>query len=54
MKVTVCAAVQNGHAVGVTITTEPPNSGISSCIAGAVRRMSFPSNPKLDIATTRF
>jgi hypothetical protein len=54
MKVTVCAAVQNGHAVGVTVTTEPPNGGISSCIAGAVRRMSFPSNPKLDIATTRF
>lgn len=54
MKVTVCAAVQNGRAVGVTITTEPPNGGISSCIAGAVRRMSFPSNPKLDIATTRF
>jgi hypothetical protein len=54
MKVTVCAAVQNGHAVGVTVTTEPPNGGISGCIAGAVRRMSFPSNPKLDIATTRF
>ena len=54
MKVTVCAAVQNGHAVGVTVTTDPPNGGISSCIAGAVRRMSFPSNPKLDIATTRF
>ena len=40
--------------VGVTVTTEPPNGGIASCIAGAVRRMSFPSNPKLDIATTRF
>jgi hypothetical protein len=54
MKVSVCAAVQNGRAVGVTVTTEPPNGGISSCIANAVRRMTFPSNPKLDIATTRF
>ena len=54
MKVTVCAAVQNGRAVGVTVTTEPHNGGISSCIAGRVRAMSFPSNPKLDIATTRF
>jgi hypothetical protein len=54
MHVSVCAAVQNGRAVGVTVTTEPPNGGISSCIAGAVRRMSFPSNPKLDVATTRF
>ncbi|HKQ69445.1 MAG TPA: hypothetical protein VJT73_08905 [Polyangiaceae bacterium] len=54
MHVTVCAAVQNGRAVGVTVTTDPPNGGIAGCIAGAVRRMSFPSNPKLDVATTRF
>ncbi len=54
MHVNVCAAVQNGRAVGVTVTTEPPNGGIASCIANAVRRMSFPSNPKLDVATTRF
>lgn len=54
MKVTVCAAVQNGRAVGVTVTTEPANGGISSCIANRVRAMSFPSNPKLDIATTHF
>jgi len=54
MHVNVCAAVQNGRAVGVTVTTEPPNGGIASCIANKVRAMSFPSNPKLDIATTRF
>jgi hypothetical protein len=54
MHVNVCAAVQNGRAVGVTVTTEPPNAGITNCITGAVRRMSFPSNPKLDVATTRF
>jgi hypothetical protein len=54
MHVNVCAAVQNGRAVGVTVTTEPSNSGIAGCIAGAIRRMNFPSNPKLDVATTRF
>jgi len=54
MHVNVCAAVQNGRAVGVTVSTEPPNGGIANCIANAVRRMSFPSNPKLDVATTRF
>jgi hypothetical protein len=54
MHVNVCAAVQNGRAVGVTVTTEPPNAGISNCVTNAVRRMNFPSNPKLDIATTRF
>jgi eukaryotic-like serine/threonine-protein kinase len=54
MHVNVCAAVQNGRAVGVTVTTEPPNPGVAGCISNAVRRMGFPSNPKLDIATTRF
>jgi hypothetical protein len=54
MHVSVCAAIQNGRAVGVTVTTEPRNPGIASCIAGRVRGMSFPSNPKLDITTTRF
>lgn len=54
MKVRVCAAVQNGRAVGVTVTTDPPNAGVASCIAGRVRGLGFPSNPKLDIATTVF
>ncbi len=54
MHVNVCAAVQNGRAVGVTVRTEPPDARISGCIASHVRRMSFPSNPKLDITTTRF
>ncbi len=54
MSVNVCAAVQNGRAVGVTVTTNPSNPGISSCIAGRVRGMSFPSNPKLDVARTTF
>ncbi len=54
MHISVCAAVQNGRAVGVTVSTDPPNGGIANCISSAVRRMSFPSNPKLDIATTRF
>jgi hypothetical protein len=50
----VCAAVQNGRAVGVTVTTDPPSPGIASCIAGKVRAMSFPSSPRLDIARTNF
>ncbi len=54
MHVTICAAVQNGRAVGVSVTTDPPNRGISSCVAGGVRGLSFPSNPKLDVTTTRF
>ena len=54
MSVTVCAAVQNGHAVGVTVSTKPPSPGIAGCISGQIRGMAFPSNPRLDIATTTF
>jgi hypothetical protein len=54
MAVSVCAAVQNGRAVGVTVTTDPPNAGISSCVAGQVRALPFPSHPRLDVARTTF
>ncbi len=54
MTVSICAAIQNGRAVGVTVTTDPPNSGIASCISGRVRSMSFPSHPALDVTRTVF
>lgn len=54
MTVNICAAVQNGRAVGVTVTTDPSNPGIASCIAGRVRGMSFPSHPALDVTRTVF
>jgi hypothetical protein len=54
MSVNICAAVQNGRAVGVTVTTNPPNKGISSCISGAIRGLSFPSHPRLDVTNTSF
>ncbi len=52
--VTICAAVQNGRAVGVTVTMKPPNPGLQSCVAGQIRSMSFPSHPRLDVTTTSF
>lgn len=54
MEVSICAAVQNGRAVGVTVSTNPPNGGIASCVAGQVRAISFPANPRLDVARTTF
>jgi eukaryotic-like serine/threonine-protein kinase len=54
MSVNICAAVQNGRAVGVTVTTNPPNKGIASCISGAVRGLPFPSHPRLDVTNTTF
>jgi len=54
MGVSICAAVQNGRAVGVTVTTTPRNPGIAGCVAAAVRRINFPSHPKLDVTRTTF
>ena len=54
MHVTICAAVQNGRAVGVTVSTDPSDKRIAGCVAGAVRGLSFPSHPRLDVTTTTF
>jgi eukaryotic-like serine/threonine-protein kinase len=53
-KISICAAVQNGRAVGVTVVVTPRNPGASSCIAAGVRGLGFPSNPKLDVTHTSF
>jgi hypothetical protein len=54
MSVSICAAVQNGRAVGVTVSTQPSDSKKVACITSAVRGLSFPSHPKLDVTRTRF
>ena len=54
MGISICAAVQNGRAVGVTVVTTPSSPSHQSCIASGVRRLSFPSNPKLDVVRTKF
>jgi len=53
-KINICAAVQNGRAVGVTVVVTPRNPGAASCIAAGVRGLGFPSNPKLDVTHTSF
>ncbi len=54
MGVNICAAVQNGRAVGVSVSTDPPSPGIASCVAGQIRSMGFPSHPRLDVTRTTF
>lgn len=54
MEVNICAAVQNGRAVGVTVSTRPSNPGVASCVSGAVRSLSFPAHPRLDVTRTTF
>jgi eukaryotic-like serine/threonine-protein kinase len=50
----ICAAVQNGRAVGVTVVAKPRDRRIESCVAAGVRGISFPSHPKLDVTRTSF
>jgi len=50
----ICAAVQNGHAVGVTVASAPPSSEIEICVAKQVRNLSFPAHVKMDVVTVRF
>lgn len=54
LAIKICAAVQNGRAVGVTVRTEPADPGVASCVDHAVRRLSFPQHPKLDVVRTSF
>ena len=54
MKVEVRVAIKLGHAVGVTVVTNPPNTGVASCIDHAVRGMSWPSSPKMDSFKTNY
>jgi hypothetical protein len=53
-KVRICAAVQNGRAVGVTVAADPPSHDVEVCIAGEVRKLAFPSNAKMDFADVHF
>ena len=54
MTVRICAAVKNGKAIGVTVHTVPGNHDSALCVARAVRRLGFPSSPRLDVVRTTF
>ena len=54
MHVTIRVAVKMGRAVGVTITTNPPNPGIAACIDRQVRGLGWRPSPKTDFVTTNY
>jgi hypothetical protein len=54
MKVTVRVAVKMGRAVGVTVSTVPPNGGIAGCIDRSVRGLQWAVSPKTDFVTTNY
>ncbi len=54
MAVQICVAVQNGRAKGVTVRTSPPSGAKQRCVARAVRGLSYPSHPRMDVARATF
>jgi hypothetical protein len=54
MHVTVKVAVRGGRAVGVTVSTSPPNPQIASCVDHAVRGLTWPVNGKMDSFVTTY
>jgi hypothetical protein len=53
-EISICAAVQNGRARGVTVATAPSSKAVESCIDRAVRGLRFPPHGKLEVARTFF
>jgi hypothetical protein len=54
MKVTVRVAIKNGHAVGVSVYTNPPNPAVAGCVDRHVRGLGWPANSKMDSFTTTY
>lgn len=50
----VCAAVKDGRAVGITVTSSPAIPALNGCVRNAVARLKFPQNSRLDVTHTRF
>ncbi len=50
----ICVAVQDGKAVGVSVTTEPQSAAINACVRRSVAGLRFPRSARLDVTHTRF
>ncbi len=53
-KAWVKVAIQHGHALGVTVTTDPDQPGVNSCIAGNVRGLSWRNTGGVSTCTRTF
>ncbi|MCU0658206.1 MAG: hypothetical protein MUF64_23980 [Polyangiaceae bacterium] len=53
-KVSVCAAVKEGRALGVTVAMSPGDPEQERCVAGKVRSLGYPIHKKLHVARTSF
>jgi hypothetical protein len=50
----ICAAVREGHAIGVTVVTRPSDARVSACVRRVVGSLTFPASRRLDVTRTRF
>jgi hypothetical protein len=53
-RVSVCAAITQGKAVGVTVATSPSDPDKEKCVAARVRDIAIPSHPRLRVVRTSF
>jgi hypothetical protein len=53
-KLRICAAIQNGQAVGVTVAADPAAPDVEVCIAKEVRKLPFPAHAKMDVVNVQF
>lgn len=53
-KLSICAAIQHGSAVGVTVDTLPYQPELAECVAKSVLALKFPSRPRMDVTRTSF
>ncbi len=53
-EIKICAAVQNGEVQGATVRLSPRAPSYERCIEQGVRKLSFPSHPRMDVTTTTF
>jgi len=50
----ICAAVQDGKVIGVSVVAEPSSAALSACVRRAVAALHFPQSARLDVTRTRF
>lgn len=53
-KVTVKVAIRNGHAVGVSVYSNPPDPPSDGCVERRVRGLYWPSSAKMDSFVTTY
>jgi hypothetical protein len=50
----ICVAILEGRAAGVTVRTTPVSPENAECVASSILHLTFPSNPRMDVARTKF